>query len=159
MGDPAAGFDAAYKAATDQAFEQMKSSGASKAPATGLREALITSARPEADPAAVYKILTDKLAALDYSADMIQHVVKSGTRDVTNGVIDFQRNTKFNPYVENSRKEIPLPKGITEAGKDIVTPEKKPVVINGPDDIKDLERGTPFVIPYGPDKGKIGYAQ
>ena len=159
IGDPAAGFDAAYKAATDQAFEQMKSSGASKAPATGLREALITSARPEADPAAVYKILTDKLAALDYSADMIQHVVKSGTRDVTNGVIDFQRNTKFNPYVENSRKEIPLPKGITEAGKGIVTSETKPVVINGPDDIKNLERGTPFVIPYGPDKGKIGYAQ
>jgi hypothetical protein len=34
-----------------------------------------------------------------------------------------------------------------------------PVQITGPDDIAKLARGTPFVIPSGPNQGKIGYAQ
>ena len=35
----------------------------------------------------------------------------------------------------------------------------QPVQIGGPDDIAKLARGTPFVIPSGPNQGKIGYAQ
>jgi hypothetical protein len=34
-----------------------------------------------------------------------------------------------------------------------------PVQITGPDDIAKLARGTPFVIPSGPNQGKVGYAQ
>jgi hypothetical protein len=34
-----------------------------------------------------------------------------------------------------------------------------PVAISGPADIAKLPRGTPFVIPSGPNQGKIGYAQ
>ena len=35
----------------------------------------------------------------------------------------------------------------------------QPVQISGPGDITKLARGTPFVIPSGPNQGKIGYAQ
>jgi hypothetical protein len=36
---------------------------------------------------------------------------------------------------------------------------QEPVTITGPNDIKNLQRGTPFIIPSGPNKGKVGYAQ
>lgn len=35
----------------------------------------------------------------------------------------------------------------------------QPVQISGPGDIAKLPRGTPFIIPSGPNQGKIGYAQ
>jgi hypothetical protein len=36
---------------------------------------------------------------------------------------------------------------------------QQPVEIKNADEIKTLQKGTPFIIPSGPNKGKTGYAQ
>lgn len=54
-----------------------------------------------------------------------------------------------NPYYTGATYE-PAPSGGGGGG---------PVQITGPGDIAKLARGTPFVIPSGPNQGKIGYAQ
>ena len=39
------------------------------------------------------------------------------------------------------------------------TGRPQPATISGPGDIAKLPRGQPFIIPSGPNQGKIGYAQ
>ena len=113
-----AGFDAALKAAVDTSFKQLQESGATKAPATGLREALLTSPRPEADPAANYKIQRDNLAAMDYKHDLYKDFMESGATDINKFITDWKKDPahKFDNYIKQAEKEMPPFKGMTKAG-------------------------------------------
>jgi len=113
-----AGFDAALKAAVDSSFKQLQESGATKAPATGLREALLTSPRPEADPAANYKIQRDNLAAMDYKHDLYKDFMESGATDINKFITDWKKDPahKFDNYIKRAEKEMPKFKGMTKEG-------------------------------------------
>lgn len=117
------GFDAAYKTAVDQSFKQLAESGATKAPATGLREALLTTPRPDADPAARYKVITDKLAALNYSHDMYSSFFSGNDPNVGRALVNFQKTARYGDYVSAARNGTPLPAGMSpSAGAMVLGP-------------------------------------
>jgi hypothetical protein len=63
-------------------------------------------------------------------------------------------NGQPNPYYTGATY-APPPK----AGGEGQGPAGTSVTITGPDDIAKLPKGTPFIIPSGPNQGKTGYAQ
>jgi hypothetical protein len=114
-----AGFDSAMKEAVKNSFQVLQDSGAQRAPRTGLQEAMLTSPRPEAAPAAVWNMITHGLATLDWSKDMYQSV--GSNYNVNKALNDFNNSKNFEDYLNSARKEIPLSKGTTPEAYKIVT--------------------------------------
>jgi hypothetical protein len=108
----AASFDAAYKSAVVQEFDRVNSSGLQKAPRSALREAQMMVANPTRDPAALRKIMTDQVAALDYQHDMYSSV-PGHNLNVDDDMETFTKSHKYSDYLTKARKEVPLFKGIT----------------------------------------------
>lgn len=121
-GTDAAGFDAAFKSAVQMSFETVADSGMSRAPRTGFREAMATSPKPTSDPAALRKIVTDSLANLRYNHDLYQ-TIGSKSLNVNDALDKFTATHKIDDYIKQSRKEIPMFKGITEQGLKATTGE------------------------------------
>ena len=115
------GFDAAYKSAVQQAFSTLQDSGMQRAPRTGFAEALLTSARPDAAPAAIRKIMTDGLAYLDFNHDLYNKV--GPRKDVNDALREFNSSHNFDDYVQKARKEVPMFKGITPDSLKMTTGE------------------------------------
>jgi hypothetical protein len=147
----AASFDAALKTATQEAFTQMRNSGASKAPATGLREALITAPNPNNDPAANYKIIRDALAALDASNDLYTGFFDAGEKDVGRYVTRFNKTKPISEYVKKAEEQI----GGTFAGQgsdlggNVPKGGKEPVRVKSVDEYNELPKGTEYIDPNG----------
>ncbi len=109
-----AGFDAALKTATGEGFQQLQQSGITRAPATGLREVMLTVPRPDADPAARQKAITDAIANLNYQHDLIGSVAASGDRNVLRAQTKFINATPFTGYVDNARAGGQMPAGTNQ---------------------------------------------
>jgi hypothetical protein len=109
-----AGYDAAMKTAVDAAFQKMQSSGANKAPRSIMQEALTTSPTPTNDPAANWKIITETLARLKYSKEMMDSVMGSGSLNVTKAENEWMKtHGSLDPYRKEARKNTPLFRGMT----------------------------------------------
>jgi hypothetical protein len=109
-----AGYDAAMKTAVDAAFQKMQSSGANKAPRSIMQEALTTSPTPTNDPAANWKIITETLARLKYSKEMMDSVVQGGSLNVTRAENAWMKtHGSLDPYRKEARKGTPLFMGMT----------------------------------------------
>jgi hypothetical protein len=106
-------FAAITKDAIGSAFQQAKDSGANKAPATALKEAILTTPQASTPGGAVYKILSDRLAALDYAKNMNDYILTNGNKDVQFQQNKFQKEHSFSDQLENARDEVPVPKGTT----------------------------------------------
>jgi hypothetical protein len=110
----AGNFDAATKTAVLQAIQQMSEQGLQRAPRTGLLEVQLTTPRPENDPAANYKIITEALASLDYSNAMYKEVAtKAGKMNVTKGISDFNDTHDFDKDLAGVRGRVHPFKGMT----------------------------------------------
>jgi hypothetical protein len=106
--------DEQKKLAVTQALQQ---SGLSGAPATALREALLTVASPGIDPSAKYAILTRSMASLqrqyDYSKDLLaNHNNVVDTATYQNDWNSEPRHS-FDNYVSHARKQTPYAAGMT----------------------------------------------
>jgi hypothetical protein len=109
-----AGYDAAMKTAVDAAFQKMQSSGANKAPRSIMQEALTTSPTPTNDPAANWKIITETLARLKYSKEMMDSVMGSGSLNVTKAENAWMKtHASLDPYRSEARKNTPVFMGMT----------------------------------------------
>jgi hypothetical protein len=104
---------------------------------------------PEAMKWIVNNVIKPKAESLVGAYEKVKRL-DPGKHNIEVELFDYRRdNPWFNP-VKASEEETA--RGAAPSGQ-------APVEITGPDDIKKLKRGTPFVIPEGPNKGKIGYAQ
>jgi hypothetical protein len=132
------GFDAAMKTAVAQAFKTMQDNGANRAPATALRESLLTTPSPENDPAANYKIITEGIAANRYMTDMYSAFADSGEKNVNEFLSKWGKTHDFKAYVDKARNETPAFKGMPsnntikalrpamERGADAAKPNQSP---------------------------------
>ena len=100
------GYDTAQKSAATDALLSKNLYGMSGAPATGAEMGLSATHSPEKAPAANYKILTDKDAALDYQKDMIDGFKASGSKDFDNYINTFQQTHHLEDYVARSRMKM-----------------------------------------------------
>lgn len=75
-----AGNDLAMKEAVTSAFKAISENQANKAPATALREALMTVAHPNMAAGAKYALLTGQLARAEQEKDLYEAWVKSGKK-------------------------------------------------------------------------------
>jgi hypothetical protein len=117
-----AGYDAAMKTAVDAAFQKMQSSGANKAPRSIMQEALTTSPTPTNDPSANWKIITETLARLKYSKEMMDSVMSSGSLNVTKAENAWMKtHGSLDPYRKEARKNTPLFMGMTPGKYHTVT--------------------------------------
>jgi hypothetical protein len=117
-----AGYDAAMKTAVDAAFQKMQSSGANKAPRSIMQEALTTSPTPTNDPSANWKIITETLARLKYSKEMMDSVMSSGSLNVTKAENEWMKtHGSLDPYRKEARKNTPLFRGMTPGKYHTVT--------------------------------------
>ena len=107
--------DEQKKLAVSQALQQ---SGLSDAPATVLREALLTVASPTIDPAARYGILTRQMAMLnkqyDYSKDLLGN--QNNVVDTSSYQNDWnsERRHSLDNYVAHARASTPYSAGMTQ---------------------------------------------
>ena len=97
----------------------------------------------------VEKMIDPKAKSMIGSYEAVRKL-DPGKDDVENTLFDYRQN---NPWAGLGKAPE---EGAAQAP---ASEDRAPVQITGPDDIKKLKRGTPFVIPEGPNKGKIGYAQ
>lgn len=98
-----AGYDTAQKSAATDALLSKNLYGMSGAPATGAEMGLSATHSPNKAPAANYKILTDKDAALDYQKDMIDGFKASGGKNFDDYVTKFNQTHRLEDYVARSR--------------------------------------------------------
>jgi hypothetical protein len=117
----AAGFALATKIATQAAFKVIQDSGANRAPRTGLQEALVTSARAEADPAANWKIITNGLATLEYAHDLYNNPDSFKSINVNKNIAAFDASHPLDRYLDKAQKETPMFKGVTPKTYQMVT--------------------------------------
>jgi len=98
-----AGNDLAMKEAVTLAFKAISENQANKAPATALREALLTVSQPNMAAGAKYALLTGQLARAEYDKDMFEAWIKSGKKGDHD--VFMQKFREEHPY-ENYEKEV-----------------------------------------------------
>jgi len=98
-----AGNDLAMKEAVTSAFKAIQENQANKAPATALREALMTVAHPNMAAGAKYALLTGQLARAEQEKDMYEAWIKSGKKGDHDAFM--QKFREEHPY-ENYEKEV-----------------------------------------------------
>jgi hypothetical protein len=98
-----AGNDLAMKEAVTSAFKAIQENQANKAPATALREALMTVAHPNMAAGAKYALLTGQLARAEQEKDLYEAWVKSGKKGDHDAFV--QKFREEHPY-ENYEKEV-----------------------------------------------------
>lgn len=163
-----AGFDAAYKLATDIAIKTANSM-AEGAPAASLRDAMIVAPKPSDNPDALYKNITNRMAAADFSNDMYRTWDDAGQpKNITGYINQFTRNNKYEDYRKKAYEETEPFAGSTEAGRAVTTGSQEgkraqeAITIEGSTPaerlqaVKRLPPRTKFIIPDGPKKGQIG---
>jgi hypothetical protein len=98
-----AGNDLAMKEAVTLAFKAISENQANKAPATALREALLTVSQPNMAAGAKYSLLTGQLAKAEQEKDLYEAWIKSGKKGDHDAFV--QKFREEHPY-ENYEKEV-----------------------------------------------------
>lgn len=104
------------KQAIQQAFRTM-SEYAQRAPAAGLREALMTVANSEQPPGAAYNILTRSMGQLDRQRDQYVAWVNAGQPDPLKFGMEWDTKVPLAPYVQKAVNATPYFQGMTEGDR------------------------------------------
>ena len=117
--------DAAVKAATTEAFTTMRDAAA-KAPATGLREALLTVASPTLAPGARYQLVTNNLAESMRDKQMYEDWITAGKPDKDQFMVQWKKEPthSMGVYQQQAVDQTPLFKGMSKSEIDLLM--KKP---------------------------------
>jgi hypothetical protein len=92
----------------------------------------------------IENVIMPKAKSMVSAYDLVRKM-NPGKDDIENALFDYRQN---NPWYKTIS-------AIDDENKKAGAPVK----VASPDDVKKLEKGTPFIIPYGPSKGQTGYAQ
>lgn len=109
--------DAAMKSAVEAAFNAIRENQAQKAPATALKEAMMTVANPTMAPGAKYSLLTKELAKDDYKRKMYEDWIEAGQPDHAKFMVQWKRNNKLEDFEKRSVLDTPYFAGMTDAEK------------------------------------------
>ena len=113
-GDKAADFDYAMKEAMKKVVQDSVQAGLTRAPASSLKALERTTSMPTMEPGAVYRLLGDSLADLNYVNDRDTEYVKNHAGKAPSKFLVEYRNKIGKDAYQNYRKsaysEIPLPK-------------------------------------------------
>jgi len=120
--------DSAIKAATSEAFTVMREQGASKAPATGLREALLTVASPTLSPGSKYQLVTNSLAEANRDKAMYEDWIMAGKPDKDKFTVQWKKDPthQMSVYQQQAVDQTPLFKGIDKKSDEFNLLMKKP---------------------------------
>jgi hypothetical protein len=102
------------KTAITQAFSQIQERGVNRAPATALREMLLTVADPAMDPAARYRIITNNLAELHREDALQREWMAAGTPDPVAFRMQWNRQHPVNDFIQEVRQHTPAFRGMTQ---------------------------------------------
>jgi hypothetical protein len=118
--------DLAVKAAVTEAFSVMREN-AQKAPATGLREAILTVASPTLAPGARYQLVTSQLGDAMRDKDMYEDWILAGKPEKDTFKVNWKRNLDHQPdvYLQKAADQTPLFKGMTDQEKNILLAKPK----------------------------------
>ena len=112
--------DAAMKSAVEAAFNAIRENQAQKAPATALKEAMMTVANPTMAPGAKYTLLTKELAKDDYKRKMYEDWIEAGQPDHAKFMVQWKRNNKLEDFEKQAVRNTPYFAGMTDAEKNIL---------------------------------------
>ena len=107
--------DQAKKESLTMAFKTIREAQAQRAPATALKEAVMTVANPEMAPEARWGLLTSQLGQELWKKAQNEDWINAGRPDHSKYLIDWKKDPKhsIDNYVEQARKMIPEFKGVT----------------------------------------------
>jgi hypothetical protein len=97
-----AAFDAGNKEAIQQAFRTLADSAATRAPATGLREAILTVANPTINPTAAYMMITNAMARNEQQNAYYQAWVDRGQPDPLSFSHTWHRENPLSGFVQRA---------------------------------------------------------
>ena len=120
--------DSAIKAATTEAFTVMREQGASKAPATGLREALLTVASPTLSPGSKYQLVTNSIAEANRDKAMYEDWILAGKPDKDKFTVQWKKDPahQMPVYQQQAVDQTPLFKGMDKKSDEFNLLMKKP---------------------------------
>jgi len=164
-----AAFDAGNKEAIQQAFRTLADSAATRAPATGLREAILTVANPTVSPTAAYMMITNAMGRNEQQNAYYQAWVDRGQPDPLSFSHTWHRENPLSGFVQRAvdqtgyfagmsdeaRRVLPvkrsddpirrLPDGQTGQGSNLIR-------VNTPEEALRLPSGTRFIDPSGTER-------
>ena len=114
-----AAIDSGNKIAIEQAFRKMAESGAAGAPATALREALLTVAKPEMDPTSRYNLITTTMGTLDRDRKKYTDWVNDGSPDPLRWTAQWtsRPENSLQAFIDAAIERTPRFAGSTLAGE------------------------------------------
>jgi hypothetical protein len=113
---------------------------------------------PTLDAGAIQELIGDAKARVTWNQALHRKFDVYKDVDVNKFQKEFERQHPFAEFKKSVKETIPAAAGTQQQREQSATGQP-PVAISGVEDISKLQPGTPFIIPSGPNKGKVGYAQ
>ena len=151
-------YDKIIKSAMAIQISQLQGLSA-RAPAAELNALSQQIVRPIIQPEAARQIVANLKATNAYQRKMYdEYDPEKFGYNISSYQKDFIDKNPYPEFRDKIVKDI-APGAGTQQQREQTVSDQPPVSISSVDDVSKLKPGTPFTIPSGPNKGKIGYAQ
>jgi len=160
-----AAVDAGNKEAVQQAFRTLAESAATRAPATGLREALMTVANTEVSPGAAYMMITNTMGRNEQQRAFYEAWLEAGQPDPLLFSQRWQRENPLHNFVQRAVDQTPYFAGMNDEQRrimpvkrsdDPLREEQRPASQPGASGNQIQEQATRAFGAYEPDKYEYG---
>ena len=129
-----------------------------RAPASELNAIRQTIPDVRLDPDAIRNIISKIKGDTAYKQKMYDAFDIDKNVNITKFQKEFMKDNPYDEFLKKTKTELRPGVG-TQQQREQTVSGQQPVTISNVDDVSKLKPGTPFTIPSGPNKGKIGYAQ